>query len=54
MGVLAWFLAPDRLVMVPLFLFALLAWQLFGAVALGLGLGDTWLDWRSRAPRPAA
>jgi hypothetical protein len=54
MGVLAWFLAPDRLVMVPLVIFAVLAFPLFGAVALGLGLGDTWLDWRSRAARPAA
>ena len=54
MGVLAWFLAPDRLVMVPLVLFAVLAFPLFGAVALGLGLGDTRLDWRSRAARPAA
>ncbi len=54
MGVLAWFLAPDRLVMVPLFIFALLVWPLIGAVALCLGLGDTWVDWRSRAPRPAA
>ena len=54
MGVLAWFLAPDRLVMVPLVIFAVLAFPLFGAVALWLGLGDTWLDWRSRAARPAA
>jgi hypothetical protein len=22
---------------------------LLGALAFGLGLGDTWLDWRSRA-----
>jgi len=48
-GVLTWFLAPGRLVTVLLIGFALLAWPLMGIFALGLGLGDTWLDWRSRA-----
>ena len=51
LGVLTWFLAPGRLVTALLIGFAVLAWPLFGVFALGLGLGDTWLDWRSR-PRP--
>ena len=51
LGVLTWFLAPGRLVTVLLIGFAVIAWPLFGVFALGLGLGDTWLDWRSR-PRP--
>ena len=48
-GVLTWFLAPGRLVTVLLIGFALLAWPIMGVFALGLGLGDTWLDWLSRA-----
>lgn len=48
-GVLTWFLAPSRLVTALLVGVVLLAWPLLGVFALGLGLGDTWLDWRSRA-----
>jgi hypothetical protein len=48
-GVLTWFLAPGRLVTALLIGLAILAWPLLGVFALGLGLGDTWLDWRSRA-----
>lgn len=48
MGVLAW-MTHGRILILLLFLLALFAWPLFAAVALGLGLGDTWLDWRSRA-----
>lgn len=48
-GVLTWFLAPSRLVTALLVGAVLLAWPLLGVFALGLGLGDTWLDWRSRA-----
>jgi hypothetical protein len=43
-GVLTWFLAPGRLVTALLIGFAILAWPLLGIFALGLGLGDTWLD----------
>ncbi|MFL5579160.1 MAG: DUF2232 domain-containing protein [Gemmatimonadaceae bacterium] len=50
-GVLAWFLAPDRIGLAPLIGFALLMPPLVGAVALGLGLGDTWVDWRTRGAR---
>ncbi len=31
--------------------FALIAAPFLGIFALGLGLGDTWMDWRRR-PRP--
>ena len=30
---------------------AIFMWPLLGVFALGIGLGDTWLDWRNR-PRP--
>jgi hypothetical protein len=33
---------------VMLVLASLFAWWLIGPIALMLGLGDTWLDWRSR------
>ncbi len=51
LGVLVWFLAPGRFVMALLIGFAVLFWNVLGVLALGLGLGDTWLDWRSR-PKP--
>lgn len=51
LGVLTWFLAPGRLMTVVIFGFALFMWPLLSVFALGIGLGDTWLDWRSR-PRP--
>jgi hypothetical protein len=60
LGVLAWFMAPGRLTMlliaglVMLFLpfinyVAALGFLTLIATALGLGVGDTWADWRSRA-----
>jgi hypothetical protein len=48
-GVALWFLAPGRFVMALLIGFAVLFWHVIGVLALGLGLGDTWADWRSRA-----
>jgi Predicted membrane protein (DUF2232) len=59
-GVLSWFLAPGALAATLLAGFAMLWWPLLNEVAvlgfvllalaaLGLGLGDTWADWRSRA-----
>jgi hypothetical protein len=62
LGVLAWFLAPGALVGGLTVGFAMLLWPVLNVVAvlgftllliaaLGLGLGDTWADWRRR-PRP--
>ena len=59
-GVLSWFLAPGRLAVTLLVGFAMLWWPVLNAVAVlgfmlmalaafGLGLGDTWADWRRRA-----
>ncbi len=47
-GILAW-MTKGRALMVALVFATLLAWPLVGILALGLGLGDTWLDWRKRA-----
>ena len=49
MGVLLWFLAPGRWMMVLLTIFTLLFWHVVGIVAALLGLGDTWMDWRRRS-----
>ncbi|MBI1810028.1 MAG: DUF2232 domain-containing protein, partial [Gemmatimonadetes bacterium] len=49
MGVALYFLAPGRWLMVLLVGFSLLFYNVVGVLALGLGLGDTWLDWRRRA-----
>ena len=49
LGVALWFLAPGRFVMALLIGFAVLFWHVIGVLALALGLGDTWADWRSRA-----
>jgi hypothetical protein len=59
-GVLSWFLKPGALAAALLVGFAMLWWPVLNAVAVlgfillalaafGLGLGDTWADWRSRA-----
>lgn len=53
LAVVLWFLAPGRVVMALLIGFAVLFWHVLGALALGLGVGDTWVDWRRRArPKP--
>jgi hypothetical protein len=49
LGVLTWFVAPRRLALAMLVVLAVIWWQVFSILSLGLGLGDTWLDWRSRA-----
>lgn len=51
MGIALWFLAPGRFVMALLIAFSVLFLNVVGVLALGLGLGDTWLDWRRRASR---
>jgi hypothetical protein len=48
-GVLAWFLSPGRLAFTIIITLLFFMFPLLGALAFGLGLGDTWLDWRSRA-----
>ena len=59
-GVLSWFLAPGALAAALLAGFAMmwlpmlnevavLGFMLLTLAAFGLGLGDTWADWRSRA-----
>ena len=64
LGVLAWFLAPGALVAsvtvgFAMFLFPVLnlvaafGFTLLTIAAFGLGLGDTWADWRRRA-RPTS
>lgn len=51
LGVVLWFLAPGRWMMVFLTILLVLFPQIIGVVAAVLGVGDTWLDWRRR-PRP--
>jgi len=48
-GVFMWMASPGRLATAALVVLALLFWNVLGVMALGLGVGDTWLDWRSRA-----
>jgi hypothetical protein len=52
LGVLAWFLAPGKPAPVLLVIASVVAAPFVGVFALGLGLVDTWLDWRGRV-RPA-
>jgi hypothetical protein len=60
LGVLSWFMAPGALAVTAMIGFAMLWWPVLNAIAalgflflaiaaFGLGLGDTWADWRSRA-----
>ena len=48
LGVLSFFLSPGWLAGVTLTLLAPMLWPFYAVGALGLGLGDTWLDWRRR------
>jgi hypothetical protein len=48
-GVALWFLSPGRVFMAVLILFALVFAQVLGVLAVGLGVGDTWVNWRARA-----
>jgi hypothetical protein len=60
LGVLAWFMSPGTfattlvagavLIVVPVInVIAILGFMTLGVTALGLGVGDTWADWRNRA-----
>jgi hypothetical protein len=62
LGVLSWFMAPGALAVTATVGFAMFLLPVLNAVAalgftflaitaFGLGLGDTWADWRNR-PRP--
>ncbi|MGQ0538120.1 MAG: hypothetical protein ACT4R6_04170, partial [Gemmatimonadaceae bacterium] len=51
-GVLAWYFASHRVGFAFVLIVAVLALPLTSLFSLGVGLGDTWLDWRGR-PRPA-
>ncbi len=64
LGVLSWFMAPGALaisaavgfimLMLPVLqFFAAFGFLMLAIAAFGLGLGDTWADWRSRA-RPTS
>ena len=48
-GVFMWMASPGRMATGALVVLALLFWNVLGVMALGLGVGDTWLDWRNRA-----
>ena len=48
LGILAW-MSRTRALTIVLVVVAIFAWPLVAAIAFGLGLGDTWLDLRSRA-----
>lgn len=49
LAVLFWFSASGA---VAITIATLLFWPFVAALALGVGLGDTWVDWRGRAARP--
>jgi hypothetical protein len=52
LGVLAWFMADRRLALAILIILGILFTPAVGALALGLGLGDTWVDWRRQVRQP--
>jgi hypothetical protein len=62
LGVLSWFMAPGALAVTAMVGFAMfllpvlnaiaaLGFLLLAIAAFGLGLGDTWADWRNRPQR---
>jgi hypothetical protein len=48
-GVGLWFLSPGRVLMAFLIVFAVVFPLVLGVLGVGLGVGDTWLNWRARA-----
>lgn len=48
LGVILWFLAPGRWMKVVFVLFTFFFWHVVGLVAVAIGIGDTWFDWRRR------
>ncbi|HEY7567207.1 MAG TPA: DUF2232 domain-containing protein [Gemmatimonadaceae bacterium] len=54
-AVLAWYFASHKVGLVLVMIVAILALPLTSLFSIGVGLGDTWLDWRGRpriTPRP--
>ncbi|WKW11762.1 DUF2232 domain-containing protein [Pseudogemmatithrix spongiicola] len=51
LGVFVWFLRPGKWMAVLWSIVLVMFWSVIAAVALVIGVGDTWLDWRNR-PRP--
>lgn len=49
LGVLAWYFSAHRFGLALVMVVAVLALPLTSLFSLGVGLGDTWLDWRARA-----
>lgn len=47
-GIMSW-MVKGRAAVAVLIVLTIFAWPLLGIVALGIGIGDTWLDWRHRA-----
>ena len=47
LGVMAW-MSRGRVLLIVVVIMALVAPPILGALAIALGLGDTWLDWRRR------
>ena len=47
-GVFMWMWAPGRVATAALVVIGLVFWNILGVLALGLGVGDTWFDWRAR------
>jgi hypothetical protein len=53
MGVIAW-MSRTRMMTYMIIALAVVVWPFVALFAIALGLGDTWLDWRSRTtPRPS-
>jgi hypothetical protein len=48
LGIFAW-MVRNRLIGAVLMTLGIVLWPFASALAFGLGLGDTWLDWRNRA-----
>lgn len=48
-GVGLWFLSPGPVMMALLILFGMVFPPVLGVLGVGLGVGDTWLNWRARA-----
>jgi cytochrome c oxidase assembly factor CtaG len=53
-GVLAWHFAKHRVAFALAMVLGVLALPLTTLFSVGVGLGDTWLDWRGRKRGPAA